>query len=547
VRRLAQGLVAGALAASLLAFAPAAALAQQMPDARQMSGTPRPDREVPNGTVTVRVVHGEMSKLAAAGTLVHLVALHPDGKIDRMTRPVDNQGRATFEKLTDDGTVSYYAYTFLDGDRLESEIITLDRMSGIRLALAGRKLDANGAPIGTPVDDAASPDDPMKQPPGEVWVAVGGRGMAVGTPVELVEVPEVGQAAPAPRTTTAADGGQNQFVARFTDVAGDASKVYLARVKLGSRYFNSKPFMLPPGMGAGRRILVIDQIIPTMHMAAEVDDTQLRVQARYMLQNFVGGPWDPGPEGLPLPLPVGSTGAQTADESGRVKIDPGKSILWKGVLPPGQTELDTAYGMPITDGTATFVMNAPLGLFQSTLVVEHTAGSAITAVSVEVPAGARAVPAIPMPEKESDTGRKFYVAENVTVPAGATLRFTVSGLPQHPASQRIGRTLAGLAVLLMIVAALAVTIFDPFGKRAAARAAGAKPAEGGRSGASRRKELTTRKEQLFDELVALERKRAAQQIDEDRYELGRQSVVSKLTLVLRELDQLDAAAATRAS
>jgi hypothetical protein len=535
-----------ALAACLLAFAPAAALAQQMPDARQMSGTPRPDREVPNGTVTVRVVHGEMAKLAAAGTLVHLVGLHPDGKIDRITRPVDNLGRATFDKLTDDGTVSYYAYTFLDGDRLESELITLDRMSGIRLALAGRKLDANGQPIGTPVDDAASPDDPMKQPPGEVWIAVGGRGMAVGTPVELVEIPEVGQAAPPPRTTTTSDGAQNQFVARFTDITGDSTKVYLARVKLGTRYFNSKPFMLPPGMGAGRRILVIDQIIPTMHMAAEVDDTQLRIQARYMLQNFLGGPWDPGAAGLPLPLPLGSTGAQTADESGRVKIEPGKGILWKGILPPGQTELDTAYGMPITDGSATFVMNAPLGLFQSTLVVEHTAGSAITSVTVDVPAGTRAIPPIPMPEKEADNGRKFYVAENVTVPAGATLTFTVSGLPQHPASQRYGRIVAGIAVLLMMICALAVTIFDPFGKRAAAKAAAA-PAEGGRTGTGRRKELTTRKEQLFDELVALERKRAAQQIDEDRYELSRQSVVSKLTLVLRELDQLDAAAATRAS
>jgi hypothetical protein len=272
------------------------------------------------------------------------------------------------------------------------------------------------------------------------------------------------------------------------------------------------------------------------------------VQARYMLQNFLGGPWDPGPAGLPLPLPVGSTGAQTADESGRVKIEPGKGILWKSILPPGQTELDTAYGMPITDGSATFVMTAELGLFQSTLVVEHTAGSAITSVTVGVPAGARAVPPIPMPEKESDNGRKFYVAENVTVPAGATLTFTISGLPQHPASQRYGRILAGIAVLLMMISALAVTIFDPFGKRAAAKAKSAgTPAEGGRTGASRRKELATRKEQLFDELVALERKRAAQQIDEDRYELSRQSVVSKLTLVLRELDQLDAAAATRAS
>ena len=70
--------------------------------ARQMSGTPRPDREVPNGTVTVRVIHGEMSKLAAAGTLVHLVGLHPDGKVDRITRPVN----CWFGNVGSDGTAA---------------------------------------------------------------------------------------------------------------------------------------------------------------------------------------------------------------------------------------------------------------------------------------------------------------------------------------------------------------------------------------------------------------------------------------------------------
>jgi hypothetical protein len=300
-------------------------------------------------------------------------------------------------------------------------------------------------------------------------------------------------------------------------------------------------------MGAGRRILVIDQVIPTMHMAAEVDDTQLRVQAQFLLQNFLGGPFDPGPQGLALPLPVGSVGGQISDETGRVKMDPGKAIIWKSLLPPGQTELVAAYGMPITDGVTSFEMRAPLGLFQSTIVVERTAGSSITSLNVEVPSGDRAVPPVAMPEKEADNGRHFFVAENVTVPAGSVLRFTVSGLPQHPAGQRYFRTFAGLVVLALIALALAVTVFDPLGKRRGKNAPAAPGEASGKSGAGRRKELTTRKEQLFDELVALERKRAAQQIDEDRYELNRQSVVSKLTLVLRELDQLDAAAATRAS
>jgi len=87
--------------------------------------------------------------------------------------------------------------------------------------------------------------------------------------------------------------------------------------------------------------------------------------------------------------------------------------------------------------------------------------------------------------------------------------------------------------------------FNPFKKREPEPTA---KAEGGaRASGARRKELTAKREQLYDELVSLERKRAAQQIDEDRYETNRQAVVSRLTLVLRELDQLDAASSTRTS
>jgi hypothetical protein len=73
------------LGVALLAFVMTAvpALAQMppgmganMPDARQMSGTPLPTGEVPAGTVIVRVVRGSMAN-PLAGETVELLAARP--------------------------------------------------------------------------------------------------------------------------------------------------------------------------------------------------------------------------------------------------------------------------------------------------------------------------------------------------------------------------------------------------------------------------------------------------------------------------------------
>ena len=96
-----------------------------MPDPRQMSGKPRPDQAVPAGTITVRVIRGDMGLLASPGTPVHLVATGADGKTTVRTEPVNAQGRAEFKGLATDGSVVYYALTLLDGDRLFSEQVVL--------------------------------------------------------------------------------------------------------------------------------------------------------------------------------------------------------------------------------------------------------------------------------------------------------------------------------------------------------------------------------------------------------------------------------------
>jgi hypothetical protein len=105
----------------------------QMPDARAMSGIPRPDTAVPVGTVTVRVVRGGFDKN---------VANHPvTFTIDGVTRVVstDADGRATVSGLRPNSSVK--AETVVDGERLQSETFVIGG-NGMRVALVALDPDA---------------------------------------------------------------------------------------------------------------------------------------------------------------------------------------------------------------------------------------------------------------------------------------------------------------------------------------------------------------------------------------------------------------------
>lgn len=139
---------------------------QGMPDPRVMSGIPRVDAQVAVGKVTVKVVHGETAKIAAAGTPVHLIAVKGDGTLTKLTQKVEADGRAHFPDLVTTGAVSYLAFTILGEDRLESKQILPGTKAGIRLMLVGRKLDAAGKAIGDPIDDAVEAPNAAKIPAG---------------------------------------------------------------------------------------------------------------------------------------------------------------------------------------------------------------------------------------------------------------------------------------------------------------------------------------------------------------------------------------------
>jgi hypothetical protein len=115
-----------------------------MPDPKQMSGIPRPVSDLPDRTVSVRLIRGELSN----NITNFPVELHVDGNV--RTMKTDESGRAQFGDLPGGATLK--AVAVVDGERLESQEFPAPERGGVRLMLvATDKTKKAEAPQTTPV------------------------------------------------------------------------------------------------------------------------------------------------------------------------------------------------------------------------------------------------------------------------------------------------------------------------------------------------------------------------------------------------------------
>ena len=111
----------------LLGLAAVSALAQ--PDPRQMSGIPRPDPNLSDGAITVRVIRGSFADNVAG----HVVELRAGDRVS--TADTDAEGRATFLSLNPGEQVT--VATELDGAALESLPFAAPGRGGVAVLLVG--------------------------------------------------------------------------------------------------------------------------------------------------------------------------------------------------------------------------------------------------------------------------------------------------------------------------------------------------------------------------------------------------------------------------
>lgn len=109
----------------------------QMPDPKQMAGIPRPVNDLPNATVSVRLIRGQLSN----NITNFPVELHIGS--DVRTVKTDDAGRAEFGNLPAGATLK--AVAVVDGERLESQEFPTPANGGIRLMLVATDKTAVGA------------------------------------------------------------------------------------------------------------------------------------------------------------------------------------------------------------------------------------------------------------------------------------------------------------------------------------------------------------------------------------------------------------------
>ncbi|MCC7416696.1 MAG: hypothetical protein IT176_06090 [Acidobacteria bacterium] len=99
----------------------------QMPDPRQMSGIPRPVDDLPDATVSVRVIRGQLSNNLAGQTVTL------DGGGQSLSAITDEGGRAEFQGMPPGTSVK--ASADVDGEHLESQAFPFPGRGGVRLML----------------------------------------------------------------------------------------------------------------------------------------------------------------------------------------------------------------------------------------------------------------------------------------------------------------------------------------------------------------------------------------------------------------------------
>src|SRR5712691_2595463 len=106
----------------------------QMPDPKQMAGIPRPVNDLPNASISVRLIRGQLSNNIAS----HPVELHfANGRVIKVN--TDDAGRAQFDKVPP-GVVK--ASADVDGEHLESQEFEAPKQGGIRLMLVATDKNA---------------------------------------------------------------------------------------------------------------------------------------------------------------------------------------------------------------------------------------------------------------------------------------------------------------------------------------------------------------------------------------------------------------------
>jgi hypothetical protein len=302
--------------------------------------------------------------------------------------------------------------------------------------------------------------------------------------------------------------GGNALDGRFQGLPGDESRLYVARLRAGDRVFHSTPLQLTADRGGLASILVWSDLAFGFHGFGELDDERMFFQMRMILFNVSAAPLRKSAGEVIIPLPIGFKGARLLDESmaSKVGVDGERGLVWRGAVPPGQSEVMVEFNLPVQEGKVAVDLPLPFGAVQSQLMFMQMPG-----MSLVVP------PGVQQQVRQADDGREFVMLGGIDIQPAQRLVMAVQGLPVKPLWKAQAPIVAGLVVLAL----LGWAVFGIFRRDP--------------GGARHRAALERERERLLEELVVLERERQSGALAEGRYQRGKRNLMLQLERVYGEL------------
>ncbi len=471
---------------ALLLLSSVSALAQpMMMDPSKMSGISRPDPQVPPGTITVRLIRGQLSN-RMVGVKVGLVGA--DGKA--LEQKTDEQGRATFSGLAAPGP---YTAKATDGvEELSSQPIELQDNMGSRVMRVFQP-QAGG-------DGVARPDKALA--PGTIVVRATGEGGEPAAGIDIV----LGHARAGERQVQELKGKTNgDGEARFTGLDAKPESGYLAEALQDGQRFASKPFKLQENMGSRVTIDVRPvskdvaalKIGPGSHFIFEVTDDVVQVAEVWRLMNTSSTAVDPGPNGLHLPVAERALSVQGGPQNPPNVTVAGHDVVVKGPIAPGDTEIQVVFALAYDGSALDFEQRTPLAFDDVAMVTEKIEGLTVDGNSLTS-------------EDRELSGRKLVLYRGPGTSAGGSVVFHLRGLPHNDPTWRY------------LASAIALALLVGFGVYAAR----------GSVGKASRERLEQQREHLLGELAALEKTDSS-----DKRERKKQELTARLVRIYREIDE----------
>lgn len=511
------------MAASPLVFA-------QPPDLRQMAGRPLPVADLPVGSVSVRVAR-KMPVNAASGIKV-VATITPSGGSPKTTESVTGQdGRVLFSDVPVGAT--FKAVAEVDGEVLETQPFPIPAAGGVRSMLIaglppspspGEEGEAEEAPQGASrfaFSITVAPAAPAADLPAgtlEVGVFDGG-----GKPLADHEV-NVGQAGADGKVQAFTQKTNASGVARFVDLSTAQDVGYLIVTEIDGSRVGTRPFRmaLDSGMRAPKLapplrtndlgILSLDQ---GSRFIFEVREDFLFVGEVLSFRNESDRIYDGGPKGIFVPLPHEMVSFAPMGEGATLEEVKGKGFFMRTEVPPtGPRERGVqarfAFLLPTYgDDSLDFEQTLDVPMKSPLIIVPDAYKLTLVADGLRT-----------LPKEKDSQGNAVSLYELGDIPAGGKVKIRITGLPKV---DKTGHLIAIIVSVLLLGWGLWGVL-------------------GGKRGTSdkdekaklerKNQDLRNRREKLFDELVALEkRRRSGASVDEAR----REQLVSQLETVYRDL------------